>query len=113
MLAALFANGVVLTYAAAHIVRVDHSARAVGYLGVSAEQRAGDLIFRWDLLLPEQLPSGSIGYSPFTKNVSFRLVAHASDGRTTQEAIRILGSGPEGSTGSHNPGILTLRVVSN
>lgn len=64
-------------------------------------------------LLPEQASSGAIEYSPFTKNVSFRLVAHASEGRATQESIRILGSGPEGSTGSHNPGILTIWVVSH
>lgn len=138
MVAALFANGVVLTYAGAHIVRADRGGRAEGYFGVSAEHLGDDVIFRWDpadrllrgavsvdlfiedgphrtqlLLSPEEMSAGYVKYSPFTKNVSFRLVAHAADGRPTQESIRILGSGPEGSTGSHNPGILTIRVVSH
>jgi hypothetical protein len=138
MVAALFASGLVLTYAGTHIVDANRSAQAEEHFGVSAERLKDDLVFKWNpadrllqtavnvdlfiedgshrtqlLLLPEQMAAGSIEYSPFTKNVSLRLVAHAADGRSTQESIRILGRSPDGSTGSRNPGILTIRVVSH
>jgi hypothetical protein len=138
IVAGLFVTGLVLTYAGTHIVHADRSGHAEGHFGVSAERLKDDLVFRWNpadpllraamnvdlfiedgshhtqlLLLPEQMAAGSIEYSPFTKNVSFRLVAHAADGHPTQESIRFVGRGPENSTNSRNPGILTIRVVSH
>ena len=72
------------------------------------------------LLSRGQIASGSIQYTPFTKDVRFRLVAHAPGGQAAQESIRVLGAEfgsadravpRRGTPRPRDPGTVTIRVA--
>lgn len=115
-------------------MRVARNAPVAAAFGLETGQSGRDLVVRWDpaaaslagaysadlyiddgshpthlLLLKGQISGGAIQYSPFTSNVGIRLVAHFTDGRASQESIRIVSNSV---ARSHDPGSVTIRVGS-
>jgi hypothetical protein len=144
---AMVACAGVLAYADMRLLRATRQ-DTPAQLDLSTQDSGGNLVFRWNpaasslgpaenaelfiddgphhaqvLLSRGQIASGSIQYTPFTKDVRFRLVTHAPDAHTTQESIRVLGTefgsadralprhwtrkGP----GPRDPGTVTLQVA--
>jgi hypothetical protein len=115
-LAAILFGAVVFTYADTRLLRATRPDMPA-HFDLLTEDSGGNLIFRWNpaaqslspaenaelfiddgphhaqmLLSRGQIASGSIQYTPFTKDVRFRLVAHAPGEQGAQESIRVLGA---------------------
>jgi hypothetical protein len=133
----------VLVYADMRLLRATRP-DTPAHFDLSTEDSGGNLVFRWNpagpslspaenaelfiddgphhaqmLLSRGQIASGSIQYTPFTKDVRFRLVAHTRGGHAAQESIRVLGTEfgsadralPRHWTRTRDPGTVTIRVA--
>jgi len=146
-MAAILLGVVVLTYADMRLLRASRP-DTPAHFDLLTEDSGGNLVFRWNPAAPSlsaaenaelfiddgphhaqmllsrgQIASGSIQYTPFTKDVRFRLVAHTLDGQAALESIRVLGT-ESGSAdrvaprhwtrprpGARDPGTVTIQVA--
>lgn len=137
VVAALFAAAAVLAFTDFYVLRAARAVPLPARLGISGMQSGSEIVFQWNpaapdlsgaenadvviedgphstqlVLLPAQIAGGSIQYSPYSKDVFFRFVAHAGDGRAAQESIRVLGNaGGAIVPPAHDPGTVTIRVA--
>ena len=137
IIAALFGIAAALGFTDVYVIRAALNVPVPAQLGISGTQSGSELLFQWNpgapplagaenadvviddgshstqlVLLPAQIAGGSIQYSPYGKEVGFRLIAHASDGRAALESIRVVGNPTMASTPpAHDPGTVTIRVA--